>query len=152
KLETISTADQSWGQKLIGQLQQSISRGRTNNINLRLHPATMGALNIQIKKVGHKVEIAITTQTKAALKLLSDSQSKLAMLLAESGVRLEAVKILEPVNSAMLNDSTGRDEKGENYSRHTSRSTVENSKIEDEEEIYSQNSLNNEKNKIVIYV
>ena len=152
KLETISTADQSWGQKLIGQLQQSIARGRTNNINLRLHPATMGALNIQIKKVGHKVEIAITTQTKAALKLLSDSQSKLAMLLTESGVRLEAVKILEPVNSAMLNDSPGRDEKGENYSRHTSRSTVENSNIEDEEEIYSQNSLNNEKNKIVIYV
>ncbi|MGA0346239.1 MAG: flagellar hook-length control protein FliK, partial [Alphaproteobacteria bacterium] len=152
KLETISTADQSWGQKLVGQLQQSISRGRTNNINLRLHPATLGALNIQIKKVGHKLEIAITTQTKTALKLLNDSQAKLAMLLIESGVKLEAVKILDPLNSAMFNDSTGSDGKGENYSRHTSRSTVENSDIEDQEEIYSQISLNNEKNKIVIYV
>ena len=151
KFDPISTADQNWSQKLIHQLHLNIVNGKTNSINLQLHPASLGLLNVSLRKVGDKIEILITTQTKAAMKLLTDSQSKIAMVLAESGVKLDAIRVLAEGLQENYNGSNDRDDAfgndfndGKYFNDKNSRS---DDKIEEENEIEIERKIN----KIVIY-
>ncbi len=150
KSDPIPTTEQTWGQRIVQQLHFNIVHGRTNNINLQLHPASLGALNIHLKKVGEKIEISITTQTRSAHKLISDSGSKLAMLLADSGVKLEAFKILNGEPANLLQDSNNGDR-----GNHNQKSSGELSSGDlfgdDEQKTINQEIFYKDTNKIIIY-
>ena len=151
KFDPISTADQNWSQKLIHQLHLNIINGRTNSINLQLHPASLGLLNLNVRKIGDKIEILITTQTKAAIKLLTDSQPKIAMLLAESGVKLDAIRVLDEslqdnfFGSSEKDNPSSNDLNERNYNHDHNLGSED--KIEQAEEI----EMERNNNKIVIY-
>ena len=151
KFDPISTADQNWSQKLIYQLHLNIINGRTNSINLQLHPASLGLLNLNVRKIGDKIEILITTQTKAAIKLLTDSQPKIAMLLAESGVKLDAIRVLDEslqdnfFGSSEKDNPSSNDLNERNYNHDHNLGSED--KIEQAEEI----EMERNNNKIVIY-
>ena len=151
KFDPISTADQNWSQKLIHQLHLNIVNGKTNSINLQLHPASLGLLNVNLRKIGDKIEILITTQTKAAMKLLTDSQSKIAMVLAESGVKLDAIRVLAEGLQENYNGSNDKDHAfGNDFNDGKSfndKNFMSDDKIEEENE----NEIERNINKIVIY-
>ena len=151
RFDPISTADQNWSQKLVHQLHLNIINGRTNSINLQLHPASLGLLNLNVRKIGDKIEILITTQTKAAIKLLTDSQPKIALLLAESGVKLDAIRVLDEslqdnfLGSSDKDNASSNDLNERNYNHDNNLESED--KIEQAEEI----EMESNNNKIVIY-
>jgi hypothetical protein len=150
KSDPIPTTEQTWGQRIVQQLHFNIVHGRTNNINLQLHPASLGALNIHLKKVGEKIEISITTQTRSAHKLISDSGSKLAMLLADSGVKLEAFKILNGEPANLLQDSSNGDRGNHNQKSSGDLSSGDHFGDEEQKTI-NQEIFYKDTNKIIIY-
>ncbi len=151
KFDPISTADQNWSQKLIHQLHLNIVNGKTNSINLQLHPASLGLLNVNLRKVGDKIEILITTQTKAAMKLLTDSQPKIAMLLTESGVKLDAIRVLAEGLQENYNGSNDKDDAFGNDFNDGKYFNDKNFKSDDKIEEENENEIERNINKIVIY-
>jgi len=151
KFDPISTADQNWSQKLIHQLHLNIVNGKTNSINLQLHPASLGLLNVNLRKVGDKIEILITTQTKAAMKLLTDSQPKIAMLLTESGVKLDAIRVLAEGLQENYNGSNDKNDSFGNDFNDGKYFNDKNFKSDDKIEEENENEIERNINKIVIY-
>ena len=151
KFNPISTADQNWGQKLIHQLHLNIINGRTNSINLKLHPASMGLLNLNVRKIGEKIEILITTQTKAAMKLLTDSQPKIAMLLAESGVKLDAIRVLDEGLQDNFDGSSEKDDASSDDLKERNNYNDKNFGSEDKIEKAEEIEIERNNSKIVIY-
>jgi flagellar hook-length control protein FliK len=151
KFDPISTADQNWSQKLVHQLHLNIINGRTNSINLQLHPASLGLLNLNVRKIGDKIEILITTQTKAAIKLLTDSQSKIAMLVAESGVKLDAIRVLDQSLQDNLFGSSEKDNSSSNDLNERNFNHDHNLESEDKIEQAEEIEMESSNNKIVIY-
>ena len=151
KFDPISTADQNWSQKLIHQLHLNIVNGKTNSINLQLHPASLGLLNVSLRKVGDKIEILITTQTKAAMKLLTDSQPKIAMLLTESGVKLDAIRVLAEGLQENYNGSNDKNDSFGNDFNDGKYFNDKNFKSDDKIEEENENEIERNINKILIY-
>ena len=113
--ENIHTNDRNWANKFIQQLHINVIHGKTNSINLYLHPMSLGNLKVNLRRAGDKIEISISTQTKAAHKLLTDSRSKLAMLFETSGAKLDSLKFLMDTDAFSLGANDQKENKSGKY-------------------------------------
>jgi len=61
------------------------------HVNLMLHPAELGSVQLNLKVDGRKLEASITTQTSAAMEVLREHLPELRQRLADFGMELERI-------------------------------------------------------------
>lgn len=61
------------------------------HVNLMLHPAELGSVQLNLKVDGRKLEASITTQTSAAMEVLREHLPELRQRLADFGMELEQI-------------------------------------------------------------
>jgi len=107
---------------------------------------------VNLRRAGDKIEISISTQTKAALKLLTDSRSKLAMLFETSGAKLDSLKFLMDTDAFSLGANDQKENKSGKYFGEGKKAGLARNDEKDVALVTDEVSLINKKNnRLVIY-
>ena len=81
--------------RLIQRVARSFSRlgPEGGTVQLRLHPAELGTLSLQVRMEGRTLHARLTAQTEAAKEVLIDSLPQLRLRLSEQGFELSSFTV-----------------------------------------------------------
>ncbi len=91
----------------------SLMAQRGGRMRVQLNPLQLGSVTIDVKVDGNRVEASIEAATKAAVKVLEASTSRLRLSLESQGYNLDRIDIKHEAQSSL----TAEDSKSENESK-----------------------------------
>ncbi len=124
-VQKLDMADKAWKEALVRQVEMQLKEGG-KTVDLSLNPKQLGKMTVSINMVGDDTSIQISTETSAAATLLLESESKLAHMMQDIGLRLNLLQ-------AGLSDKNDK-KSGQNEHSKDSSKTVRDSS-DDETEI-----------------
>ena len=124
-IQKLDMADKAWREALVRQVEMQLKEGG-KTVDLSLNPKQLGKMTVSINMVGDDTSIQISTETSAAATLLLESESKLAHMMQDIGLRLNLLQ-------AGLSDKNDK-KSGQNEHSKDSSKTVRDSS-DDETEI-----------------
>jgi flagellar hook-length control protein FliK len=86
-IQKLDMADKAWKEALVRQVEMQLKEGG-KTLDLSLNPKQLGKMTVSINMVGDDTSIQISTETSAAATLLLESESKLAQMMHDIGLRL----------------------------------------------------------------
>ena len=90
-IQKLDMADKAWREALVRQVEMQLKEGG-KTLNLSLNPKQLGKMTVSINMVGDDTSIQISTETSAAATLLLESESKLAQMMQDIGLRLNLLQ------------------------------------------------------------
>ena len=90
-IQKLDMADKAWREALVRQVELQLKEGG-KTLNLSLNPKQLGKMTVSINMVGDDTSIQISTETSAAATLLLESESKLAQMMQDIGLRLNLLQ------------------------------------------------------------
>ena len=128
-LHTLNMLSKSWGNKLIGKIEKSITDG-IEQLEISLTPKSLGRLNVTIHLQDTIAKINIVAESAGAAALLGEAEAKLSHMMELSGLKLGSLQT--------LTQQSGNNQKGKEKP-HKLASTVKKSNID--ENIKSQEKI-----------
>ncbi len=115
-----STSHASTGIKSMGEAEIRTLQGMTalmaqrgGRMRVQLNPLQLGSITIDIKVEGNRVDASIEAATKAAVKVLEASTSRLRLSLESQGYNLERIEIKHESQSSGSTDDSGPENESE---------------------------------------
>lgn len=90
-IQKLDMADKAWREALVRQVEMQLKEGG-KTLDLSLNPKQLGKMTVSINMVGDDTSIQISTETSAAATLLLESESKLAQMMQDIGLRLNLLQ------------------------------------------------------------
>ncbi len=90
-IQKLDMADKAWKEALLRRVEMQIKDGG-KTLDLSLNPKQLGRMTVSINMVGDDTSIQISTETSAAATLLLESESKLAQMMHDIGLRLNLLQ------------------------------------------------------------
>jgi flagellar hook-length control protein FliK len=90
-IQKLDMADKAWREALVRQVEMQLKEGG-KTVDLSLNPKQLGKMTVSINMVGDDTSIQISTETSAAATLLLESESKLAQMMQDIGLRLNLLQ------------------------------------------------------------
>ncbi len=90
-IQKLDMADKAWKEALLRRVEMQLKDGG-KTLDLSLNPKQLGRMTVSISMVGDDTSIQISTETSAAATLLLESESKLAQMMHDIGLRLNLLK------------------------------------------------------------
>ena len=90
-IQKLDMADKAWREALVRQVEMQLKEGG-KTLDLSLNPKQLGKMTVSINMVGDDTYIQISTETSAAASLLLESESKLAQMMQDIGLRLNLLQ------------------------------------------------------------
>ena len=90
-IQKLDMADKAWKEALVRQVEMQLKEGG-KTLDLSLNPKQLGKMTVSINMVGDDTSIQIPTETSAAATLLLESESKLAQMMQDIGLRLNLLQ------------------------------------------------------------
>ena len=90
-IQKLDMADKAWKEALLRRVEMQLKDGG-KTLDLSLNPKQLGRMTVSINMVGDDTSIQISTETSAAATLLLESESKLAQMMHEIGLRLNLLQ------------------------------------------------------------
>ena len=90
-IQKLDMADKAWKEALVRQVEMQLKEGG-KTLDLSLNPKQLGKMTVSINMVGDDTSIQISTETSAAATLLLESESKLAQMMQDIGLRLNLLQ------------------------------------------------------------
>ena len=128
-IQKLDMADKAWREALVRQVEMQLKEGG-KTLDLSLNPKQLGKMTVSINMVGDDTSIQISTETSAAATLLLESESKLAQMMQDIGLRLN---LLQAGLSGKNDKDSSQDE------RSNTASKTERGSSDDETEINKTN-------------
>ena len=128
-IQKLDMADKAWREALVRQVEMQFKEGG-KTLDLSLNPKQLGKMTVSINMVGDDTSIQISTETSAAATLLLESESKLAQMMQDIGLRLNLLQ-------AGLSGKNDKDSSQDKRSGTASKSDMGSS--DDEKEINKTN-------------
>ena len=128
-IQKLDMADKAWREALVRQVEMQLKEGG-KTLDLSLNPKQLGKMTVSINMVGDDTYIQISTETSAAASLLLESESKLAQMMQDIGLRLN---LLQAGLSGKNDKDSSQDE------RSNTASKTERGSSDDETEINKTN-------------
>ena len=128
-IQKLDMADKAWREALVRQVEMQFKEGG-KTLDLSLNPKQLGKMTVSINMVGDDTSIQISTETSAAATLLLESESKLAQMMQDIGLRLN---LLQAGLSGKNDKDSSQDE------RSNTASKTERGSSDDETEINKTN-------------
>lgn len=128
-IQKLDMADKAWREALVRQVEMQLKEGG-KTLDLSLNPKQLGKMTVSINMVGDDTSIQISTETSAAASLLLESESKLAQMMQDIGLRLN---LLQAGLSGKNDKDSSQDE------RSNTASKTERGSSDDETEINKTN-------------
>ena len=128
-IQKLDMADKAWREALVRQVEMQLKEGG-KTLDLSLNPKQLGKMTVSINMVGDDTYIQISTETSAAATLLLESESKLAQMMQDIGLRLN---LLQAGLSGKNDKDSSQDE------RSNTASKTERGSSDDETEINKTN-------------
>ena len=95
-------------------------------LNLSLNPKQLGKMTVSINMVGDDTSIQISTETSAAATLLLESESKLAQMMQDIGLRLN---LLQAGLSGKNDKDSSQDDRSDTASKSDKGSSDDETEI-----------------------
>ena len=128
-IQKLDMADKAWKEALVRQVEMQLKEGG-KTLDLSLNPKQLGKMTVSINMVGDDTSIQISTETSAAATLLLESESKLAQMMQDIGLRLN---LLQAGLSGKNDKDSSQDE------RSNTASKTDRGSADDETEINKTN-------------
>lgn len=128
-IQKLDMADKAWREALVRQVEMQLKEGG-KTLDLSLNPKQLGKMTVSINMVGDDTSIQISTETSAAASLLLESESKLAQMMQDIGLRLN---LLQAGLSGKNDKDSSQDE------RSNTASKTDRGSADDETEINKTN-------------
>ena len=128
-IQKLDMADKAWREALVRQVEMQLKEGG-KTLDLSLNPKQLGKMTVSINMVGDDTYIQISTETSAAASLLLESESKLAQMMQDIGLRLN---LLQAGLSGKNDKDSSQDE------RSNTASKTDRGSADDETEINKTN-------------
>lgn len=128
-IQKLDMADKAWREALVRQVEMQLKEGG-KTLDLSLNPKQLGKMTVSINMVGDDTSIQISTETSAAATLLLESESKLAQMMQDIGLRLN---LLQAGLSGKNDKDSSQDE------RSNTASKTDRGSADDETEINKTN-------------
>lgn len=116
-IQKLDMADKAWKEALVRQVEMQLKEGG-KALELSLNPKQLGKMTVSINMSGDDTSIQISTETTAAATLLLESQSKLAQMMQDIGLRLNLLQ-------AGLSGKSDKDSSHNERSKDTSKKDSE---------------------------
>jgi flagellar hook-length control protein FliK len=125
-------------EQFIRQFQNLLSRSSfqqlangTQQLNLKLHPASLGRMDITIQQVNGVMMASIMTTTKVARELMDGQLSQLRNAFLLQNIPIDKIEVTQQQNQQLLKDPNHDDSKKHKESQHNEASDKE----EEEEQL-----------------
>ena len=109
-------ADKAWKDALVRKVEMQLKEG-SKTLDISLNPKQLGRMTVSINISGDDASVQISTETSSAANILLESESKLAQMMQEIGLRLN---LLQANLSGKNEKQTKRDENAKNLAKKTS--------------------------------
>ena len=125
-IQKLDMADKAWREALVRQVEMQLKEGG-KTLDLSLNPKHLGKMTVSINMVGDDTSIQISTETSAAATLLLESESKLAQMMQDIGLRLN---LLQAGLSGKNNKNSSQDERSNTASKTDKGSSDDETEID----------------------
>ena len=127
-IQKLDMADKAWKEALLRRVEMQLKEGG-KTLDLSLSPKQLGRMTVSINMVGNDTSIQISTETSAAATLLLESESKLAQMMYDIGLRLNLLQAGLSGKNDKNSTNNENNKKLENSAKGKSDSETEISKI-----------------------
>ncbi len=124
-IQKLDMADKAWREALVRQVELQLKEGG-KTLNLSLNPKQLGKMTVSINMVGDDTSIQISTETSAAATLLLESESKLAQMMQDIGLRLN---LLQAGLSGKNDKDSSQDDRSDTASKSDKGSSDDETEI-----------------------
>lgn len=124
-IQKLDMADKAWREALVRQVEMQLKEGG-KTLDLSLNPKHLGKMTVSINMVGDDTSIQISTETSAAATLLLESESKLAQMMQDIGLRLN---LLQAGLSGKNDKDSSQDERSDTASKTVRGSSDDETEI-----------------------
>ena len=124
-IQKLDMADKAWREALVRQVEMQLKEGG-KTLDLSLNPKQLGKMTVSINMVGDDTSIQISTETSAAATLLLESESKLAQMMQDIGLRLN---LLQAGLSGKNDKDSSQDERSDTASKSDRGSSDDETEI-----------------------
>jgi len=131
-IQKLNMADKAWKEALVRQVEMHMKDGG-KSLELSLNPKQLGRMTVSIHMAGDTASVQISTETSAAANMLLESETKLAQMMQDMGLKLN---VLQAGLSGKNNQNSNSDDNGKN-------SASRNTEISDDEKELDKTKLNN---------
>ena len=127
-IQKLDMADKAWKEALLRRVEMQLKEGG-KTIDLSLNPKQLGRMTVSINMVGDDTSIQISTETSAAATLLLESESKLAQMMHDIGLRLNLLQAGLSGKNDKNSTQNENSKKSESNAKVTSDNEAEANKI-----------------------
>ena len=127
-IQKLDMADKAWKEALLRRVEMQLKEGG-KTIDLSLNPKQLGRMTVSINMVGNDTSIQISTETSAAATLLLESESKLAQMMHDIGLRLNLLQAGLSGKNDKNSTQNENSKKSESNAKVTSDNEAEANKI-----------------------
>ena len=120
-------ADKAWKEALVRQVEKQMKEGG-KTLDITLNPKQLGRMTVSINLTGDDASIQISTETSGAASILLESESKLAQMMQEIGLRLN---LLQASLSDKHKKGTKEDENIDKRTQKASTTSEERSRLDE---------------------
>ena len=113
--QKLNMADKAWKEALVRKVEMQLKEG-SKTLDISLNPKQLGRMTVSINISGDDASVQISTETSSAANILLESESKLAQMMQEIGLRLN---LLQANLSGKHEKQTKQDENGKNLAKKT---------------------------------
>lgn len=124
-IQKLDMADKAWREALVRQVEMQLKEGG-KTLDLSLNPKQLGKMTVSINMVGDDTSIQISTETSAAATLLLESESKLAQMMQDIGLRLN---LLQAGLSGKNDKDSSQDDRSDTASKSDKGSSDDETEI-----------------------
>ena len=122
-IQKLDMADKAWKEALVRRVEMQLKEGG-KTLDLSLNPKQLGRMTVSINMVGDNTSIQISTETSAAATLLLESESKLAQMMHDIGLRLNLLQ----AGMSGKNDKNSTQNENSQKSKSSAKGTSDNEK------------------------
>ena len=123
----LNMADKAWKEALVRQVEKQLKEGG-KTLDITLNPKQLGRMTVSINLTGDDASIQISTETSGAASILLESESKLAQMMQEIGLRLN---LLQASLSDKHKKGTKEDENIDKRTQKASTTSEERSRLDE---------------------